>query len=106
MSGVISVEAGKLKCLICHSSTCSHCNYISSSDRLDPGAPVCIAEMFDNNRLSKVRVSTAVSNKRIPYKVNQEYQLMLTKDLLEYIESYQDLLKLIVRKATGSTCVC
>ena len=104
--GVISVEAGKLKCLICHSSTCSHCNYISSFDRLDPATPVCIAEMFDNNRPAKVRVSTAVSYKRISYEVNQKYQLTLTKDLLEYVESCQDLPKLILRTATGSTCDC
>ena len=56
--GVISVEAGKLKCLTCHSSTCSHCNYISTFDRLDPATS--IAEMFDNNRPTNVRVSTAV----------------------------------------------
>ena len=104
--GVISVEAGKVKCLICHSSRCSHCNCISSFDRLDPATPVCIAEMFDNNRPAKVRVSTAVSYKRISYEVNQKYQLTLTKDLLEYVESCQDLPKLILRTATDSTCDC
>ena len=54
-------KAGKLKCLICHSSTCSECNYILSFDQLDLATPVCIAEMFENNRPTKVRVSTAVS---------------------------------------------
>ena len=68
--GVISVEAEKLKCFICHNSACSHCNYISSFDRLDPATPVCITEMFDNNRPAKVRVSTAVSHKRISCEVN------------------------------------
>ena len=55
VAGVISVEAGKLKCLVCHSSICSHCNYISSFNRLDPaGYRLDIAEMFDSNRLAKV----------------------------------------------------
>ena len=103
---VISAEGGKLKFLIYQSSTCFHCNYISSFDRLDPATPVCIAEMFDNNRHAKVRVSTAVSYTRISHEVNQEYQLALTKDLLEYIESCQDLPKLILRTAAGSTCDC
>ena len=102
--GVISVEAGKVKCFICHSSRCSHFNCISSFDRLDPATPVCIAEMFDNNRPAEVRVSTAVPFKRISYEVNQEYQLTITKDLLEYIESCQDLPKLILRVAAGSNC--
>ena len=35
VQGVISVETGELKCFICHSSICFHCNYISSFDRLD-----------------------------------------------------------------------
>ena len=104
--GVISVEARKLKCLICHSSKCSHCNYISSFDRLDPATSVCIAEMCDNNRPAKVRVSTAVSCKRISYEAHQQYQPTLTKDLLEYIESCQDLPKLILRTAADSTCDC
>ena len=104
--GVISVEAGKLKWFICHSSTCSHCSYISSFDRLDPATPVCIVEMFDNNRPAKVRVSTPVSYKIISYEVEQEYQLMLTNDPLEYIESCQDFPKLVLRTAAGSTCVC
>ena len=68
--GVISVEAGKLKCFICHNSTCSHCDYISSFDRLDPATPVCTAEMFHNSRPAKVRVSTAVSHKIISCEVN------------------------------------
>ena len=114
--GVISVEAGKLKCFIYHSSTCSHCNYLSSTcshcnymssfDRLDPATPACTAEMFDNNRPAKVILSTAVSYKRISYEDEQEYQLTLTKDPQEYIESCQDLPKLILRTAAGSTCVC
>ena len=58
---------------------------MSSFGWLDPATPVCITEMFDDNRPAKVRVSTAVSYKRISYEVNQEYQLTLTKDLLEYI---------------------
>ena len=62
--------------------------------------------MFENSRTAKVRVSTAVSYKRISYKVEQEDQLTLTKDPLEYIESCQDLPKLILRTAAGSTCVC
>ena len=76
--GFISAEAGKLKCLICHSSICSRCNFISSFDRLDPATPVCIAEMFGNNRPATVRISTAVPYKRISFEVDQEYQLTLT----------------------------
>ena len=104
--GFISAEAGKLKWLICHRSICSHCNFISSFDRLDPDTPVCIAEMFDKNRSARDIVSTAVSYKRISFEVDQEYQLTLTKDPLEYIESCQDLPKLILRTSAVSACVC
>ena len=80
--GFISAEAGKLKCLICHRSICSRCNFISSFDQLDPDTPVCIAEMLDNNKPARDRVSTAVSYKRISFEVDQEYQLTVTKDPL------------------------
>ena len=71
--GVISVEAGKLKCLICH-SICSHCNYISSFDQL-VRLPLfvlqrCLKTIDLQN--AKFKLYIAVSYRRVSYEVNQE----------------------------------